>query len=632
MIHVSMVMRCHDTETHPITFDEIWDAIRTGKHGLKEKITLIRNRYEAEKDITGDPLKAKKAIADLKMELPGFLPVGTFSKRSNDALVEYSGILCADLDTLGDRLPLIRESLKSYPFIHAIALSPSGDGLKVFINVVKDPLRHEDSFRAIQQFFRNEAGLEIDEKCKDKARITFFPYDENLFQRTEGNEVMPPADPLPRGKTNTVLPINPGVLENLPLRERILAQNLNCNPEYWAEKQSYKCPCPGQHLHTNKTLPSHCMVYLDSSPTIVCQHKACDLIVRTFEQKLRSDIGKAEWEEARSRRPLHGKNGPTEESPEIPWIDIVTRGAVTATELSGLHIVPRKRILGDWFCEGDLGFFFGPRGAGKTWFTLGFVQAITTAGSFGDWKAPEVVKALYVDGEMPPDSMQERCEGLGAINDNLTILNHAILFDRTDRTINITNPSIQEALMTFCLDHGIKVLLLDNLSTLGVGMKENDADSWEMVNTWLLMLRKKGIAVVIIHHSGRSGQMRGTSRREDNVFWIISIDEIRKEEESGARFTTRFTKASRNTPNEIPDYEWHFKPDETTGLVKVTFKLSHSLTVFRSVVESGVTKPSEIAKVMHVEDYQVSRMAHKAIGEGWLERISRGEYTIISGK
>src|SRR5262245_39280086 len=171
---VSMVRRCNETETHPISFDEIWDAVKTGKHGLKDKITQIRNRYEAEKDITGDAQKAKKAIADLKMGLPGLLPSGTFSKRSNEALVEHSGILCADLDTLGDKLPFVRDCLKEYPFVRAIALSPSGDGLKVFFNILNDPSRHEDSFRAIKEFMHGETGLEIDEKCKDPARICFF--------------------------------------------------------------------------------------------------------------------------------------------------------------------------------------------------------------------------------------------------------------------------------------------------------------------------------------------------------------------------------------------------------------------------------------------------------------------------
>jgi putative DNA primase/helicase len=413
---------------------------------------------------------------------------------------------------------------------------------------------------------------------------------------------------------------------NLTVREQIGFRLLG-ELRYSSEQDGYFCRCPNEGLHTNTTADKHTILYLNGVPTLECMHASCSYAVEAFNWVLRSEIGKVEF------KPPLGKNR-EEPPPEIPWIDILTKAAVTAAELSALHIAPRKKILGEWFCEADLGFFFGPRGAGKTWFTLGVVQAVTTAGTFGDWKAPEAIKVLYVDGEMPPDSMQARCEGLKAINDNLVILNHSILFDRTDKTMNITNHLIQDGLTSYCLNNSMRVLVLDNLSTLGVGMKENDADSWEMVNAWLLHLRKRGVAVVIIHHSGRSGHMRGTSRREDNVFWIIAIDDIRKDSEEtiGAKFTTRFTKQSRNTPNEIPGYEWHFEPDMLTGLTTVTHKVAQTLTVFRSVVESGVTNPGQIARVMRIEDYQVSRMAHKAIGEGWLERVNRGEYAIVAGK
>lgn len=370
-------------------------------------------------------------------------------------------------------------------------------------------------------------------------------------------------------------------------------------------------------------------------PTLACQHQSCVHVVEAFNKVLRSEIGKAEFPV--SGRPtttpittIPGGNGA---EPEEDWVSILNKGRVTSIELSALTITPRAKIIGDWFCEGDLGFFFGPRGAGKTWHTLGFTQAITTGGTLGDWSAPNALKVLYVDGEMPADSLQSRCRGLSVVNDNLIIINHSILFDRTSKVMHVTDPRKQKALTECCLNWGAGVLILDNLSTLGVGMKENDADSWELVNAWLLDLRRRGIAVVIIHHSGRSGQMRGTSRREDNVFWIVAIDDVKKDfDEIGAKFTTRFTKPSRNTPNEIPDYEWHYKPDPLTGIITVSHKMAHSLTVFRAVIESGVTKPSEIAKVMRVEDYQVSRLAHKAIGEGWLERVNRGEYALIAGK
>ena len=226
--------------------------------------------------------------------------------------------------------------------------------------------------------------------------------------------------------------------------------------------------------------------------------------------------------------------------------------------------------------------------------------------------------------------MRSRCEGLNAINDNLLLLNHEILFDRTDSTMNITHPLIQKGITDYCISETVKVLILDNLSTLGSGMKENESDSWEQVNNWLLDLRRRKISVIIVHHAGRSGQMRGTSRREDNLFWIISLDSSKTESEEtrGVRFISRFTKPSRNTQNEIPVYEWQVLTDEATGIATVTCSKAQTLDVFRAVLESGVVKPSEVARVMRIEDYEVSRLAKKAMNQGWLTKQSRGEYQL----
>jgi putative DNA primase/helicase len=183
--------------------------------------------------------------------------------------------------------------------------------------------------------------------------------------------------------------------------------------------------------------------------------------------------------------------------------------------------------------------------------------------------------------------------------------------------------------MQWCIESGAKVLFLDNLSTLATGMRENEADSWELVNPWLLDLRRRKIAVVIIHHAGRSGEMRGTSKREDNVFWIIALDDMKKnaDDKRGARFISRFTKPSRNTQDDVPPYEWHFVT-ESNGAISIAHKVAQSLDVFRQVIVSGVVKCDEIAEAMKLPKYAVSRMAKQAENAGWLTRPRRGEYGI----
>ncbi len=201
---------------------------------------------------------------------------------------------------------------------------------------------------------------------------------------------------------------------------------------------------------------------------------------------------------------------------------------------------------------------------GKTWLALTIAQALSTGGKLGDWQARAPVKVLYVDGEMPPDLMRNRC----------------------------------------------------------AGMRENEADSWELVNPWLLELRRRKIAVVIVHHAGRSGEMRGTSKREDNVFWIIALDDTKKnaDDKRGARFISRFTKPSRNTQQEVPTYEWHLVIDEASGIVTISHKQAQTADVFRRLIEDGVTECNQIAQEMKVSSATVSRFAKKAIDAGWLRK------------
>lgn len=58
---------------------------------------------------------------------------------------------------------------------------------------------------------------------------------------------------------------------------------------------------------------------------------------------------------------------------------------------------------------------------------------------------------------------------------------------------------------------------------------------------------------------------------------------------------------------------------------------AQTIDVFRSVIESGVTKCDEIAAAMKLENYEVSRMAKKAMDAGWLDKPKRGEYVLKEG-
>lgn len=312
----------------------------------------------------------------------------------------------------------------------------------------------------------------------------------------------------------------------------------------------------------------------------------------------------------------------------INWLTTIDAATVRSSELASLTLNRRHPLLSDWLCEGDYGIIFASRGVGKTWLGLLIAKAVATGGNVGEWKAPGPAKVLYIDGEMPPDLMRDRDRGLGS--GEVEFLNHGILFDRTEKVLNITESGVQEAILQRCIRDNIRLVVLDNLSTLASGIKENDSFEWERLHNWLLHFRRRKIAVILIHHAGRSGEMRGTSKREDAAFWVISLNDGKKhaDDKRGARFVSIFTKPSRNTQDEVPSYEWHVVTDPVTGEVSVGCKPAQTLDVLRQLIEDGVTECGQLAQEMRVTPGTISKLAKKAMKEGWLRKKGR-EYELV---
>jgi hypothetical protein len=74
--------------------------------------------------------------------------------------------------------------------------------------------------------------------------------------------------------------------------------------------------------------------------------------------------------------------------------------------------------------------------------------------------------------------------------------------DRVDRGVGNLGSPVVRAEVECWLD-GVELLILDNLSSLTVGVRENDSDAWGEIQDWLLRLRRRDISVLIIHHAGK---------------------------------------------------------------------------------------------------------------------------------
>jgi hypothetical protein len=283
---ISMVANATSKEPKPVGADLVVEAIRKGKY--RRAVDRVRQTYQIVlEESGGDKAVAKRAISELKKNLPAIQWSGEFSGRGDNALIRYSGLLCADLDDLSAaEIARAREKLTRDPHVYAVFLSPSGTGLKVVFAVESDASKHAGNFLAVQRHVADRYGLSVDESCRNLERLCFVSYDPDAYLNLNAVPLKAVAQ---EGKP---APVPPSGGEDLSLRQRIAAELLG--EIDWESPTKGFVACPGKHLHTSGNGPKDCQVCLDRAPTLHCLHQHCAGIVAGVNFELRSRIGKSE--------------------------------------------------------------------------------------------------------------------------------------------------------------------------------------------------------------------------------------------------------------------------------------------------------------------------------------------------
>lgn len=304
--------------------------------------------------------------------------------------------------------------------------------------------------------------------------------------------------------------------------------------------------------------------------------------------------------------------------PDINFDDCI----LTSEAIKVMEIPERPELTGDWFKAGDLGFVFAPPGRGKSWFSMHLACCLSNNKPFGPWECPEHCKVLYVEGEMGLEAIKDR--GARLADKGVQYLTYESVLDKKDTPLNLADVRQQKALLNACKDRGCNIIFIDNLSCLFSGVKENEADSWEMVLPWFLQFRRYGISVVVVHHTNRQGRsMRGTSKREDAAGWMIRLDSPADEtNEDGARFISRFSKCrnARQTPQPT---EWHFLPKPDGGM-RVNHKEANNYNLLMELLDDGENwYNKDIAENLGLTKFSVSRLLKRAMEDGKVIKTNR---------
>lgn len=238
--------------------------------------------------------------------------------------------------------------------------------------------------------------------------------------------------------------------------------------------------------------------------------------------------------------------------------------ALNSKEFLSKKLPPREFIIEPCLPKQGLMMIYAKRGVGKTYFALFLAHKIATGGVLfgGRWKIPNRAKVLYIDGEMPANAMQERLKSLdsdfanNSSSENLSIINRDL--QQNGFMPNLASDEGQEALNPFVKD--VDVIVVDNLSTLVRGGKENEANSWNPIAEWALGLRSQGKSVIFIHHAGKDNNQRGTSKKEDILDTVINLKHPSDyNSEEGARFEIHFEKSRGFAGDEAKPFQVQLK-------------------------------------------------------------------------
>ena len=204
---------------------------------------------------------------------------------------------------------------------------------------------------------------------------------------------------------------------------------------------------------------------------------------------------------------------------------------------------------------------------------MNMAYAIATGGTFLNFKAPSPRRVLYVDGEMPEIQLQERLAGIFLGNKDKPVPDdsHFQLLISTGQEFGLPyldDLKGQEQLHPFF--EKAEVIFLDNLSTL-TAIAEQDAKTWLPIQEMLVSLRRQDKTVVLIHHSGKNGDFRGTSRAIAILDTVINLSHPKDYEmREGLRFEMRFQKARGVFGDSVSPLD--IKADEKDNSLEWTWK------------------------------------------------------------
>ena len=263
-------------------------------------------------------------------------------------------------------------------------------------------------------------------------------------------------------------------------------------------------------------------------------------------------------------------------------------------------------MLGPLIHAGDLAMVFAGRGVGKTQVCLSIGAALAFGTVFLRWKAVKPVGVLYLDAEMAGSVMQQRVASFIPDDAGDDLAENFRLFTPDLLPEGQPLPDLStvagQQMVEPLINDDTRVVVIDNVSAWCRTGKENESESWIPVSNWLLTLRRRGIAVLLVHHAGKNGEQRGNSKKEDLLDTVIQLKRAGDyDPRTGAAFTWAVTKGRHLIGDDAAELDlvltviegvarWAFKEAEASSAERITALADEGLTASMIAEELGINR------------------------------------------
>lgn len=252
----------------------------------------------------------------------------------------------------------------------------------------------------------------------------------------------------------------------------------------------------------------------------------------------------------------------------------VRRKSFALREFKNMKFPEDTPLLGTVITRGSSGFLTAPRGLGKSILALHIGYAVAAGKRLNPWGQGIGGKVVYLDGEMKANTLKKRLRQIQAgdsheskrqlADENL----HIIGRDAFEHVIGHIDDEEDQKFIESMLPDDCCLLIVDNLSAWTSSAREDGA-AFAPIKRWLIRLRTKGIAVLLIHHTGKTGNaQRGTSIHEDLLDYSILLREDKAEKpKNGTSFLLEHTKL-RELHEDMPEVcRYTFTTDFKTNVM-----------------------------------------------------------------